>query len=303
MRRLTTAAALSLALLLPSGCEESVDAVLESDQPFTLYGFFNPRSDTQAVRVFPIEPLLAPTQLEPLDALVRSTDLVTGESVVWSDSVVHFDDGTIGHVAYAPFRVQYGHTYRFEVARPDGEISHAEIPVPGLIEVDRLEPFTRRFPDRVNAAPYLPVSWQGEAKLIQIDVVYEFEVLNIGRNIVSIPYDGQQAEVNGGWVVEIDLGRDQEHIRTEMLRTGFMSDVDAQIELNTMYMSAMVINGDWDPPGGIFDINVLVEPGAWTNVENGFGFVGGGYVEEIDMFPTGCYEQLAGFYVPEGNAC
>ncbi|HEX7071508.1 MAG TPA: hypothetical protein VF190_11910, partial [Rhodothermales bacterium] len=122
-------------------------------------------------------------------------------------------------------------------------------------------------------------------------------------SIVAIPYDGTQTRTGDGWVIEIDLARDQEYIRNEMLRTGFMQDADAQIELNYMFMTAMVINGDWDPPGGVFDLEVLVEPGAWTNVENGFGFVGGGYVEQIDMFPTGCYKQLAGFYVPEGNAC
>ncbi|HEX7071281.1 MAG TPA: hypothetical protein VF190_10760, partial [Rhodothermales bacterium] len=166
MKRILTAAALAVVLVASAGCEEGVDAVLESTQPFTLYGFFNPRSDTQAVRVFPIEPILEPTRPEPLEAIVRSTDLVTGETVVWSDSVVHFSDGTYGHVAYAPFRVEYGHTYRFEVSRPDGNTSQAEVPVPGLVETDRLEPFTRRLPNRIDAAPFLPVAWLGEARLI-----------------------------------------------------------------------------------------------------------------------------------------
>ena len=60
MKRILTAAALAVVLVASAGCEEGVDAVLESTQPFTLYGFFNPRSDTQAVRVFPIEPILEP---------------------------------------------------------------------------------------------------------------------------------------------------------------------------------------------------------------------------------------------------
>ena len=303
MKKLFSLATLLLTACIWTGCEESVDAVLDSDQPFSLYGFFNPRSDTQAVRIFPIEPTLAPTPAEPLAAQVVSTDLVTGESVTWTDSLVQFEDGTLGHVAYAPFRVEYGHTYRFEVSTLDGRTSHAEVPVPGLIDVERLEPFTRRFPNRVDAAPFLPVAWRGDARLIQIDVVYEFEVLNTGRNQVAVSYDGSQTETGDGWLVEIDLGRDQEFIRSEMLRTGFMQNENAQIELNFMYLTAMVINGDWNPPGGTFDLEVLVEPGAWTNVQNGFGFVGGGYVEEIDMFPSGCYKQLAGFYIPEGDAC
>ncbi len=303
MKRTIAAAAVALLFLTLSACEEGVDAVLESDQPFTLYGFFNPRSDTQAVRIFPIEPTLRPIPDDELDAVVKSRDLVTGETIIWGDSLVAFEDSSLGHVAFAPFRVEYGHTYRFEVSRSDGAMSYAEIPVPGLVQTVRLEPFTRRFPNRINAAPYLPVGWVGQARLIQLEVVYEFEVLNVGRNIVSISYDGAQVQTGDGWVVEIDMARDQEYIRTEMLRTGFMQGEDSLIELNYMFMSAMVINGDWNPPGGTFDPEVLVEPGAWTNVENGFGFVGGGYVEQIDMFPTGCFKQLAGFYVPEGDAC
>ena len=36
-------------------------------------------------------------------------------------------------------------------------------------------------------------------------------------------------------------------------------------------------NAEWDPPGGVFDADVLVQPGTLSNVENGFGFVGAGY--------------------------
>ena len=120
----------ALVLLVSTGCEESVDAVLESEQPFTLYGFLNPRADTQAVRVFPIEPVLAPTRPEGLDAEVQSTNLVTGETVEWTNSVVHYADSTFGHVSYALFRPEYGHTYRFEIARSDGATTMVEVPVP-----------------------------------------------------------------------------------------------------------------------------------------------------------------------------
>ena len=303
MKRSFAIAVLGLLVLSTSACEEGVDAVLDSDQPFSLYGFLNPRSDTQAVRVFPIEPVLTPAQSGELDARIISTDLVSGETIEWSDSLVTYADSTFGHVAFAPFQVEYQHTYRFEITRSDGASSSVEISVPGQMQTVRLEPFTRRLPNRIDAAPFMPVGWVGDSRLIQIHAVYEFEVLNVGRRIVEVPYDGKQIQTDDGWLVEIDMGRDQEYIRTEMLRTGFMQDENAQIELNYLYLTAMVINSDWNPPGGVFDPEVLVEPGAWTNVNNGFGFVGGGYVEQIDLFPTGCYKQLAGFYVPEGNAC
>lgn len=291
------------ALLVTAGCEESVDAVLDADQSFTLYGFLNPRADTQAVRVFPVEPVLRGGRPEPLDAVVRSTDLVTGESVVWMDSVVAYADGSFGNVAFAPLRVSHGHTYRLEVDGSDGAHARVDVVVPEEVEQVRLEPFTRRLPTRTEAAPYLPVFWGGDVRLLKVEAVYTFEVLNFGRDSLHVPYVDRLQQDDGGWRVEIDLARDQETIRTEMLRKGFLQDQNGHIEFNFMHLAVMVANTAWAPPGGVFDPNVLVEPGIWTNVDNGFGFVGGGYEEELMLFPTPCFQQLAGFYVPEGNAC
>jgi len=39
-------------------------------------------------------------------------------------------------------------------------------------------------------------------------------------------------------------------------------------------ISITVLNVEFDPPGGAFDPEVLAQPGTFTNVENGFGFIG-----------------------------
>ena len=64
--------AVLLTVALTTGCEESVNPVLGTDRAFTLYGFFNPQADTQAVRIFAIEGRLELTRPEPPDAKVVS---------------------------------------------------------------------------------------------------------------------------------------------------------------------------------------------------------------------------------------
>lgn len=43
---------------------------------------------------------------------------------------------------------------------------------------------------------------------------------------------------------------------------------------------------NWDPPDGITDPHVLAHRGTLTNVENGYGFVTGGYYEERNLHPS-----------------
>ncbi len=52
-------------LVLSTGCEEAVDPVLKTDEAFSLYGYLDPSSDIQAVRVFSIDGVLENTQGHP----------------------------------------------------------------------------------------------------------------------------------------------------------------------------------------------------------------------------------------------
>ncbi len=111
---------LLLALGLLSACEESVDPFLETDRYFTLFGYLDTDLDTQYVRVIPLRRLVETPPPGPLDATVVSTDLVTGERVVWRDSVVTFANGRTGNVFYGVFNPHLGHRYKLEVADAQG---------------------------------------------------------------------------------------------------------------------------------------------------------------------------------------
>ena len=152
-----------LALVLAlGGCSETVDPTLEAEQAFTVYGYFNPRADTQAVRVIPIGMRI--DEVASKTAEVVSTDLLTGETHVWRDSLVSFGDGSQGYVFFAPFQAAYEHAYRLDVAGPDGaNPTYAEARVPPEAAPVRLAPeFGYRDLERFIA---LPVHWVGAPRV------------------------------------------------------------------------------------------------------------------------------------------
>jgi hypothetical protein len=108
---------LSLSAAL-SACEDEVNPFIESDRYFTVWGNLDMRLDTQYVRLLNIGTELEPSG-EALDAMVRTTDLVTGSVTTWMDSLYVFADGTVGHIFQAPLRIQANHRYRFQVEGSD----------------------------------------------------------------------------------------------------------------------------------------------------------------------------------------
>ena len=62
-------------------------------------------------------------------------------------------------------------------------------------------------------------------------------------------------------------------------------------------MRVHVGDENWISPIGVFDPDFLVEPGTFSNVDNGFGYFGSGYVETIALRPPVALIRRAGFYV------
>ena len=111
---------LSLLFILTAvGCADSVDPTYDADKPYTLYGVLDPTASRQALRVVPFEPDLNPRDPGPLGAEIASTDLQTGETVLWRDSLVTFGGDRFGYVYLADFRPVYRHTYRVEARRAE----------------------------------------------------------------------------------------------------------------------------------------------------------------------------------------
>jgi len=273
-----------LALLLLMGCEEGITSLELEDNAFSIYGVINPLEEVQALRVFQIDELLELTRPEPIDANVQSTDLNTGEMVAWQDSLVRFSNGKYGHVFWAPFQAQHEHEYRLEVIRSDGVNAKVVTLVPPLSTPEIHEY------DSDGFFVTLQILWRRAPHLIDIKVGYH---TNVG--FFDINYNLQQTKVDGGQIVTIDFREDIKPI----FRAAFAGGLGKPV-LFRMDMRVVVTDENWDPPGGVFDANVFSEPGTFSNVVDGFGFVGSGYAADISWIPpVGILRQL-GFSVPDG---
>ncbi len=271
----------ALLVLLLGGCEEDVTAVLGTEQPFSMFGVLTPQADTQWVRVFSIDDRLEPIPPTPLDARFTSTDLERDETRVWQDSLVREADGMLTHVFWAPFVAAYGRTYRLVAQRSDGAASRVVVAVPPLTDMvlpAQMEQVPPLFPVRVvGAAP----------NLIRIEVTYRYRFVSPGgieQEEITFSYDGRQRRVSNGWLVEVNVAQDVRAIET-LLRERTAFDPIVGVKVVRLTIRLIVANEAWQPPGGRFDPDVLVQPGTMSNVENGFGFVGAGYRLERRWVP------------------
>jgi len=286
---------LTTALLL-TGCAETVDTRLRIDYPFSIYGLLNPQADTHGVRVFEIQSHIRLTRPEPIDAEVRSTLLTTGAQQIWRDSVIQLQDGDFRHVYWASFRPKGGEAYRLEVIRSDGATSSAVTTVPGPVTLEVLEPDTLRPGEAI-----MPVLVRGSPPTLpRIDVEYIVVGYAPGGSdpifkSLTFNYWAGVVEVPEGDLIEVDLIRDFLEIFKEFDQDDAVAN--DLIDLREINLRVHVGDANWVSPIGVFDPDFLVEPGSFSNVENGFGYFGSAYVDSITFRPPVVLLRRAGFYV------
>lgn len=262
-----------------SGCEEDVTAVVGTEHPFSMWGVLNPLSDTQYVRVFPIEGTLNRGEPMPLDARFVSTDLETGEEELWRDSVLVDERGIVGHVFYAPLTVDYQHTYALAITGGHGATASTEVEVPIRTTLTLVEPDT-------SVGVILPgLVLNNPPRLVRNELTFGASYIRgftdggcplyVYRQY-SVSYDDRIREREDGWWFVVNLREVHGFVETRALEDPFYLPPFG-ITFGFLRFDTIVANEAWNPPNGIYDPNVLVEPGTMSNVENGFGFVGAGY--------------------------
>ena len=289
-----------LACLFTMGCEESVNTRLEIDRPFSVWGLINPKADTHAVRVFEIENTIRLVRPDPLDAAITTTLMQTGGRQAWQDSVIQLPGGTYRHVYWAAFEARAGDTYRLDVTRSDGATSSAITTVPPPVSLEVLEADTTRVREAIQ-----PLFIHGDPpNMPRIDVEYRLLGIRPGGSLpiskhVVIAYAGKPVRKESGWLLEIDLMED-----FGVIFRVFDDDADLSTEiigLQEIEVRLHVGDEDWVSPVGVFDAEFLVEPGVFSNIENGFGFFGSGYVESIRFHPHFLLLARAGFTTDIAN--
>ncbi len=284
-----------------SGCTESVEPFIGTDVPYTIWGFMNAGADTQRVRVFPIRDEIETS--DQIDARVFSTDLTTGERREWAYRLVQFDSLIEGHVFWSPFRAAHNHRYRLEVVRSDGATTSTEVVVPSPVDFQF---------DIDPTSTVIPIQIRGDVpNLVGLRVTYH--AVNIppasawppGTPVmaavpfpVTISYDKLVRPISGGWALEINMARDFAAVRVAYDVNCLITDYEGSapdIWLDLMEFSALLADSAWDAPDGEFDPNVLAQPGALSNVENGYGFFGAGLGIVHDWSPNVEVARNAGF--------
>lgn len=268
-----------LLLMIAAGCDDSIGPMPEPERPFTLYGYLNPRSDTQAVRIFAVAARLERESPDPIDADLYSIDAETGEVHRWRDSVVQIAQGDYRHVYWAAFRPAYERAYRIEVRRSDGEMSWAELTTPPDGESELLEAEILPGTQVMRQA----VRWKNAPLIHDPQVHYHRHFLSgnriVGRDTVSISYIKGKKRLSDGWEVVVDYRKDAADVKAPSSR------FKGTPQLASVEVSVLVADSAWLPPGGIFDADDLVLAGRFSNVWNGYGFVGGGYPASIGWIP------------------
>ncbi len=284
-----------VAFLCLTGCEEDVAGPSGVDAPFSMYGILNPELRTQTVLVAPVEDLLVPESGGALDAVVTSTDLGSGTTYAWRDSVVANATGQLDHIYWADFTPEYGSRHRVEAARSDGLQSSVEVNIPEPVRIDENDPGSRILTVNVSAP--------SDFSLIRVDAIYgvrfydKFEPGTPCSTPVkhyAFPYKGAEIKTNDGWRIKLNL-----FIHYETMRSYYHDDVLADIDdlrfrnpstdglaLMSLKLDLTVGNPEWNLPEGVSIPNALGHPNILSNVENGYGFVGGGYDEDAPIYPS-----------------
>lgn len=253
------------------GCEEDVDPFVESDRSFTVYGYLDPGEATQYLRVIPLLQVLAEDgPRAPLNATVTTTELERGVTTTWRDSIMTFSDGSMGHVFYGNFRPVPGRTYRLEVIPPNGRpatVATTKLPLQPVARFGDLVQGSGFDSGQIIYSAIQPIIWENiDFAPFRVEMWYRFANVPVSRPFLEMvqTYGAEDLgrAVDNGWRIDARLSRDGEQLGAGGLT---MLGVGMRITL---------ADDTWRPPGGVFDPEILVQPGTFSNVENGFGFFG-----------------------------
>lgn len=248
------------------GCTVEFEPFADSDKFYTVAGFLDTDAAVQIVRVIPIRQSIdRPDSIADVPT-VSTLDLMSGDRVVWTDSLVVLDDGSQGLIYRARFRPLPEHTYRLDVEGDRGT-TKVEVVVPA-VSLTATPTNAVPFPSASN----FPVSWPGVSNVIAVDVFYD-AVPTVGaqtRASLWIPYEhlhrGQLVDDN--WTFDMRLLED----RTILSK---LTGTTGELALGCLVLRVTEPSAGWQPPpGGVFDRDVLIQPGVFSNVTDGLGWFG-----------------------------
>lgn len=287
--RSISAAVLATVLLLPLGCDPTVDVLGPSDQyQYSLFGTLDVAADTQIVRVEPLDDRIRVGAPRDIDVSVTLENLDTGEQVSMRDSFAVVGDSVRVHNFWTAHPIEPATSYRIAVQEGDSSVTTVTTETPAQspdlsqnssfympcdFDIPGTQTFsvTARNVDQVATAnviyPITRVDVQDTVYTLNEFEYYE-NVEEIEEDVfqVNVPYQQTLVELNPN----SQRGRGQECISEE--------------SFTEPHALAVVAAGgpDWPSWRGV-SIDSLASPQSFTNVEGGHGFVGGIYSDTIEV--------------------
>ena len=223
--------------LVAVGCADSVEPTFDADKPYTLYGVLDPTVERQTLRVVPFEPDINPREPALVGAEVVSTNLMTGEEIVWADSLVLFGDGRFGTVYHADFRPVYRDRYRVEARRADGAVSVAEVTVPPYVEA------LAQPSETPIGAFVVSALWPAAPRINEAEAVFVLADPDCNVLTRAVPVSLPSEPFEFGWKVPSDFLTDARRVLDELAPANNVALLDLRLR-------AVVSNESWVPRGG-----------------------------------------------------
>lgn len=291
-----------------TACDTTVDLPEEPARAFTMWGALNPRQDTQTVKVFPLGAGLDDVSAEELPATVTSTNLETGRVRTWRDSLVREKAGDRAHVYWAPFSPKYGHSFRIEATSEQQGSASATAAVPPRIDLEVVSILPSggigRIKVRVppSAPEILPRARLYYTVKIGDERPYADDPIETEDVIVTQVLSAPIQQRQDGWLIETRLHTDAREIdnRVNVIRDTLgipLSDGPGccKLDLIDLTVEVQIVDRTWSFPDNSLDRTSVTQPGVLSNVENGFGLVGAGYDQWVEVEVPEELGEEAGF--------
>lgn len=298
-----------------TGCDDDtlISPFSGRDAHFSVYGYIS-HEDTHYVRVVPIRNTVD-RSTEPTQASfsVRSTSVDRNTTTDWQevlplldsgDRGLMFSDSTFGHVFRAVFTPFTGDSYTLEIASPDGDVTTARISAPPVTQpvVDNI--WTR------NDSTFQTIILPGISESpLEMKAGYRLAsplfYPDIQHPLVFIDYTGKGYATDAGWRVDMDLASDVVEVR-QFVADNISSyspystvEDPATMVLVSVDMRFRIVKADsmWSRlQNNPVILSTLSQPGAFSNVTNGFGYVGATGTNVVHwMLPTDSTRIQIGF--------
>jgi hypothetical protein len=283
---------LALLALLATACDDTFVDPFENEEHFyTVWGYLDETkayvpNAMQVLRVIPVtrtaEWITSPfdSQAE-IDAFVTTTNLETGQTVVWNHELEQLENGLYGHIFKASFFINKGYTYRLDIKRNDGTIASAVTTIPFIpsVQPTLFDPVVDPETGNVTQEAYVDQLYSPWEMTV---IYHNGDPSCFNSTAIEVPYGRVGEPADNGWRFTINLSEDVRSIEENL----------ESINVCAMGMKIKMLDDQWTPPEGVFDPEVLAQPGVLSNVENGYGFFGSIGLYQQDWTVTDALRDL-----------